>query len=121
MDFGPHSFFSEDQAILDTIMGLFDDGVLEGTRNVRLFMRGKYLQYPLNAADILLKLGVGLSVKCTASYLKEKIRPIPDFGVHGPKVFEYKMTPSDGVDAAPGGGDWTPETLQESLGKIAAK
>lgn len=91
MDFGPHSFFSEDQAILDTIMGLFDDGVLEGTRNVRLFMRGKYLQYPLNAADILLKLGVGLSVKCTASYLKEKIWPPPDFGADGPNMEQWSI------------------------------
>jgi NAD(P)-dependent dehydrogenase (short-subunit alcohol dehydrogenase family) len=40
-------------------------------------------------------------------------------GVHGAKVFEYKMTQSDGVDAAPGGGDWTPEKLQEALPKIA--
>lgn len=42
------------------------------------------------------------------------------FGVHGPKVFEYKMTQSDGVDAPPGGGDWTPETLQSQLANIAA-
>ncbi len=40
------------------------------------------------------------------------------FGVHGPKVFEYSMAQSNGVDAAPGGGDWTPEMLQENLSKI---
>jgi NAD(P)-dependent dehydrogenase (short-subunit alcohol dehydrogenase family) len=39
-------------------------------------------------------------------------------GVHGAKVFEYKMTQSDGVDSVPGGGDWTPEKLQEALPKI---
>ncbi len=38
-------------------------------------------------------------------------------GVHGDKVFEYKMTQSDGVDTAPKGG-WTPEALQEALPKI---
>jgi NAD(P)-dependent dehydrogenase (short-subunit alcohol dehydrogenase family) len=43
------------------------------------------------------------------------------FGVHGPKVFEYKMSQSDGMDAAPGGGDWTPESLQENLGRIEMK
>ena len=42
-------------------------------------------------------------------------------GVHGTKVFEYKMTQSDGLDAPPGGGEWTPETLQESLPKLEAK
>lgn len=41
------------------------------------------------------------------------------FGVHGPKVFEYRMEQSNGVDAAPGGGDWTPETLQANLAAIA--
>jgi len=91
MDFGPHSFFSEDQAILDIIMSLLENGVLEGARNVRLFMRGKYLQYPLNAADILVKLGVGLSVKCTASYLKEKIWPLPGFGANGPNMEQWSI------------------------------
>jgi NAD(P)-dependent dehydrogenase (short-subunit alcohol dehydrogenase family) len=39
-------------------------------------------------------------------------------GVHGNKIFEYAMKQSDGVDAPPGGGDWTPEKLQEALPKI---
>jgi NAD(P)-dependent dehydrogenase (short-subunit alcohol dehydrogenase family) len=43
------------------------------------------------------------------------------FGVHGSKVFEYKMTQSDGLDAPPGGGEWTPEKLQESLPKLEAR
>jgi NAD(P)-dependent dehydrogenase (short-subunit alcohol dehydrogenase family) len=42
------------------------------------------------------------------------------FGVHGPKVFEYKMTQSEGLDAPPAGGEWTPESLQEHLAKIEA-
>jgi NAD(P)-dependent dehydrogenase (short-subunit alcohol dehydrogenase family) len=41
------------------------------------------------------------------------------FGVHGKKVFEYRMEQSDGVDGAPDGGDWTPERLQAQLGAIA--
>jgi NAD(P)-dependent dehydrogenase (short-subunit alcohol dehydrogenase family) len=42
-------------------------------------------------------------------------------GVHGTKVFEYKMTQSDGLDEPPGGGLWTPEKLQEHLGRIEVK
>jgi NAD(P)-dependent dehydrogenase (short-subunit alcohol dehydrogenase family) len=39
------------------------------------------------------------------------------FGVHGPKVFEYRMTQTDGVDGA-ADVPWTPESLQASLAKI---
>lgn len=42
------------------------------------------------------------------------------FGVHGSKVFEYKMTQSEGLEGPTGGGDWTPETLQAHLPKIEA-
>ncbi|MBI1947278.1 MAG: SDR family NAD(P)-dependent oxidoreductase [Deltaproteobacteria bacterium] len=41
------------------------------------------------------------------------------FGVHGPKVFEYRMSQSDGLDAAPGGGEWTPEMLAAELPRFA--
>ena len=37
------------------------------------------------------------------------------FGVHGAKVFEYRMAQSDGLEAVPGGGDWTPEKLAQHL------
>jgi hypothetical protein len=43
------------------------------------------------------------------------------FGVHGTKVFEYKMTQSEGLDAPPAGGLWTPETLQANLAKLEVK
>jgi len=42
------------------------------------------------------------------------------FGVHGPKVFEYEMQQSDGVDAPPDGDIWTPEMLQANLKSIAS-
>jgi hypothetical protein len=37
-------------------------------------------------------------------------------GVHGSKVFEYKMTQSEGLAAPPEGGAWTPELLSKHLG-----
>ncbi|MDP2344817.1 MAG: SDR family NAD(P)-dependent oxidoreductase [Deltaproteobacteria bacterium] len=39
------------------------------------------------------------------------------FGVHGPKVFEYRMTQTEGVDGAADVA-WTPESLQAALAKI---
>lgn len=41
------------------------------------------------------------------------------FGVHGPKVFEYRMSQSEGLDAPPGGGEWTPEQLAAELPRFA--
>ena len=41
------------------------------------------------------------------------------FGVHGTKVFEYRMEQSEGLEAPPGGGEWTPETLAEQLPRFA--
>jgi NAD(P)-dependent dehydrogenase (short-subunit alcohol dehydrogenase family) len=41
------------------------------------------------------------------------------FGVHGPKVFEYSMQQSEGLDRPPAGDVWTPETLQSNLDKIS--
>ena len=40
------------------------------------------------------------------------------FGVHGPKVFEYAMQQSDGLDGPPDGDTWSPATLQENLSQI---
>ncbi len=41
------------------------------------------------------------------------------FGVHGPKVFEYRMEQSDGLEAPPGGAEWTPELLAAELPRFA--
>ena len=43
------------------------------------------------------------------------------FGVHGHKVFEYKMSQTEGLNEVPGGGDWTPEKLQEHLPRFESK
>jgi NAD(P)-dependent dehydrogenase (short-subunit alcohol dehydrogenase family) len=40
------------------------------------------------------------------------------FGVHGTKVFEYRMAQNDGLDAPPEGELWTPELLQQNLSNI---
>lgn len=43
------------------------------------------------------------------------------FGVHGPKVFEYAMQQSDGLDTPPEGDVWTPELLAKNLSGIELK
>lgn len=43
------------------------------------------------------------------------------FGVHGLRVFEYRMSQSDGAESPAEGEAWTPESLQRSLGSIELK
>jgi NAD(P)-dependent dehydrogenase (short-subunit alcohol dehydrogenase family) len=40
-------------------------------------------------------------------------------GVHGPKVFLYKMEQTDGLEKDPAKGFWTPQELKESWSKIS--
>ncbi len=89
MDFGPHSVFSEDEEILATITGLFKEGIQMGVRDVRLYMSGKYLRYPLNAEDIVHKLGLSPSLKCFISFLIEKLKGAPKEGPFGPNMEQW--------------------------------
>ncbi len=91
MDFGPHSVFSEEEEILKTIFDLFGGDMPAGVRDVRLFMRGKYLRYPLNAEDIIMKLGLAPSLKCFISFLIEKLKSHPRFGEAGPNMEQWSV------------------------------
>lgn len=75
LDYGPHSFFSEDESVKKTVLDLFDPA-LEGTaRNVKFYFKGKYLDYPLNAKGVLLQMGLKSCVLASLSFLKEKFKP----------------------------------------------
>jgi protoporphyrinogen oxidase len=89
MDFGPHSVFSEEREILKTIFDLFGGDMPAGVRDVRLFMQGKYLRYPLNAEDIVMKLGLAPSLKCFFSFIIEKMKPRPEYGPAGPNMEQW--------------------------------
>lgn len=91
MDFGPHAFFSEEQMILDTIFNLFEEKVPAGKRDVRLYMSGKYLRYPLNAEDIILKLGLKPSVRCFISFVLEKLKSEQKYGSQGPNMEQWSI------------------------------
>ena len=53
LDFGPHSFFAEDDSVLHTVLGLFSNPLMPMQRNVKFYYRGKYLDYPFSAISIL--------------------------------------------------------------------
>jgi len=86
-DVGGHRFFSrsrEIEALWDELLG---DELLVRQRKSRIFYRGKLFDYPLRTFDALGKLGFRESVRCLASYLRARIRPVRE-----PRTFEEWVT-----------------------------
>jgi len=75
LDFGPHSFFSENTEIVNTVLKLFDNGLKPTPRNVKFYYNGKYLDYPLTAYSILFQMGIISGLKAGLSFLKGKLIP----------------------------------------------
>ena len=72
LDYGPHSFFSEDNAILRTVLDLFDNTLTPQPRTVKFLYKGKYLDYPLTATSVLLQMGLISGLRAGFSFLKSK-------------------------------------------------
>jgi protoporphyrinogen oxidase len=75
LDVGPHSFFSEDDRIIKTVLDLFDYTLEPMPRTVKFFYKDKYLNYPLTPQGVLLQMGLFSGVRVALSYLKGKIFP----------------------------------------------
>jgi protoporphyrinogen oxidase len=69
LDFGPHSFFSEDQEILKTALDLFDGTLEPIKRELKFYYRGKYLNYPLTPGGVLLQMGLVQGMCAGLSFL----------------------------------------------------
>jgi len=68
LDFGPHSFFSEDQQIVNTVLRLFENRLEPQQREVKFYYRGNYLDYPLTAQSILLQMGLWSGIQAALSF-----------------------------------------------------
>jgi protoporphyrinogen oxidase len=75
LDVGPHSFFSEDEEIVRTVLGLFEGSLEPAPRRVKFFYRGKYLDYPITAGTVLFQMGYLNGLRCVLSFLKSRLVP----------------------------------------------
>lgn len=75
MDVGPHSFFSEDTQIVNTVLALFHGALKPCQRRVKFYYRGKYLNYPLTAFSVLFQMGIWSGIRSAMSFLKCKMFP----------------------------------------------
>ena len=73
LDFGPHSFFSEDKEILKIVLDLFEGALAPRRRDVKFYFREKYLNYPLTPGDVLIQMGLVQGIRTGLSFLRQKM------------------------------------------------
>jgi len=75
VDLGPHRFFSKDARVNTFWHDAIGDDYHLVDRQTRIFYRGRFFAYPLQPFDVLVKLGIRDSIRCIASYVRQKIAP----------------------------------------------
>ncbi len=75
-DIGGHRFFSKSQEIQDFWKSLLQDNLIDRPRMSRIYYRGQFYSYPLNAFEALKNLGILDSALCLLSYVKARFFPV---------------------------------------------
>ncbi len=82
LDTGPHRFHTRDEELVDYFYELLDGDVVRRERKSRIYLEGKFFDYPLRLTNVLKGLPFTLLVRAMADYvgirLKQIVRPIPD-------------------------------------------
>jgi protoporphyrinogen oxidase len=74
-DIGGHRFFSKNAEIEKLWGDILGDRMLERERLSRIYYKGRFFKYPLEAWNALRQLGLFESAACMLSYLAAQIRP----------------------------------------------
>jgi protoporphyrinogen oxidase/predicted dehydrogenase len=69
-DLGGHRFFTKVQPIERLWKEMLGDEFLKRPRLSRIYYNGKYFDYPITAKDVVARLGLWESMRCTLSYLR---------------------------------------------------
>ncbi|GAC1510954.1 MAG: NAD(P)/FAD-dependent oxidoreductase [Candidatus Dormibacteraceae bacterium] len=75
-DIGGHRFFSKNQEVEDLWTEILGDEMLTRGRLSRIYYRGKFFAYPLQAANALWNLGLWEAARCVASYARARLQPV---------------------------------------------
>jgi len=75
-DVGGHRFFSKSKEVVALWQEILPDDLIARPRLSRIYYNGKFFSYPLKAFEALIKLGIGTSAVCMASYAYAKAFPI---------------------------------------------
>ena len=82
LDHGPHRFHSRDEELIRHIYEVLDNEVVIRDRMSRIYMQGKFFDYPLKAMNVLKSLPPHIMVRAIWDYIyiraKQTVKPIPD-------------------------------------------
>jgi protoporphyrinogen oxidase len=73
-DLGGHRFLTDNERVMDLVSGLLGDELITVPRSSRIFMHGKFVDYPLNPVNAVFGLGVATTASIILDYGKEKVR-----------------------------------------------
>lgn len=74
-DLGGHRFFTKLHTVQELWEDVLGDDFLLRPRLSRIYYDGKFLAYPLQAKDVIARLGIVESLLCTMSYFRSRLRP----------------------------------------------
>lgn len=72
-DLGGHRFLTYNKKIEHLVVELLGSDLLRVPRKSRIYLRGRYVDYPLNPANALLKLGLPTTMAILRDYAKERV------------------------------------------------
>ena len=73
-DLGGHRFFTKSQEVADLWEEVLGREMLVRPRLSRIYWRGRFIEYPLRAGDVVAKIGPAELTRCTASYTAARLR-----------------------------------------------
>jgi len=73
-DLGGHRFYTKNQRVLDLVRELLRDELITVERVSRIYLDGKFVDYPLSFFSALSGLGAGRSLAVAGSYAAQKMR-----------------------------------------------
>jgi protoporphyrinogen oxidase len=82
LDHGPHRFHSRDEELIRHLYEVLDNEIVIRDRMSRIYMQGKFFDYPLKAMNVLKSLPPGLLLRAIWDYVwiraVQVVKPIPD-------------------------------------------
>ena len=73
-DLGGHRFFTRDMKVDGFVRDLMDEELISVNRTSKIYLRGKYFDYPLKPMNAIFGLGIPVTMKIMADYGTEKLR-----------------------------------------------